>query len=264
MKDPSLALVTGASSGIGRELARELARRGYDLLLTADEPLDPLTQELAGTGVHLVSVEADLRGHDGVEKLYAATEAAGRPLALAALNAGIGRGGGTFTQTPLDDHLDVVRLNVLGTVHLAKLVLDDMVAADRGRVLITSSIVTAMPGPYQVTYNASKSFLRSFTEGLQYELRRSGVTLTSLLPGPTDTAFFDRASMPNTVLARMPKDDPAVVARQAIDGLLAGRRTVVGGSAFSKASHVLNALLPDGTKARLQALLSKPDSQAGR
>ena len=184
------ALVTGASSGIGLELARQLAGRGHDLLVTAEVPLDDRVEELAALGAEVHTFVADLRTGDGVESLYAAAVALGRPLAVVALNAGIGRGG-AFVDNSVADELDVIRLNVLGTVHLAKLVLDDMVLANTGRVLVTSSIASELPGSFMTVYNASKSFVQSFTEALQSELAETDVVITALMPGPTDTAFFD-------------------------------------------------------------------------
>jgi short-subunit dehydrogenase len=255
---PPLALVTGASSGIGRDLACELADHGYDLFLSAeDDGLDAVVAELVDLGAMVTSLRADLRTGAGVEELYAAVVAGGQPLEIAMLNAGIGRGG-AFVDTPLADELDVIRLNVLGTVHLAKLVLDDMVARNAGRVLITSSIVSTMPGSYQTTYNASKAFLQSFTEALQSELAETDVVVTALMPGPTETNFFHRAGMDDTPLGRSPKDDPRQVARQGYEALMAGKRRVVGGSLPTKAMTAASTVLPDAVKAALHKAVSLP------
>ena len=254
-----LALVTGASSGIGLALARRLAAENLDLVITAeDDQLTEVASELRASGTDVLVVRADLRTPAGVQDLWAEVVDHGRPLDVAALNAGIGVGGGTFVETHLDAHLDVIRLNVLGNVHLAKLVLSDMVARGQGRVLITSSMVAAMPGPYQVTYNASKSFLQSFALGLQAELRGSPVTVTALMPGAIGTPFFDRAGMSNTLLGRASKGNPDTVARQAYQALRRGKRRVVGGGVLSKTGALLNTVLPDVAKARMQEILSKP------
>lgn len=251
--------MTGASSGIGLALAQRFAAEGLDLVVTAqDDGLAAVAAELRALGTEVIAVQADLRSSAGVEQLWAEIGTLGRPLDLAALNAGIGVGGGTFVETDLEGHLDVVRLNVLGTVHLAKLVLSDMVARSSGRVLITSSLVAAMPGPYQTTYNASKSFLQSFASGLQTELRGSPVTVTTLMPGAIETPFFGRAEMSRTLLGRLPKGDPDTVARQAYEALRAGRRRVVGGGVLSQAGALVNTVLPDAAKARMQEIMSKP------
>jgi short-subunit dehydrogenase len=254
-----LALVTGASSGIGLALARRLAAENLDLVITAENgELTAAAAELRADGTEVLAVQADLRTSAGVEQLWAEVTALGRPLDLAALNAGIGVGGGSFVETDLERHLDVIRLNVLGTVHLAKLVLSGMVARGNGRLLITSSLVAAMPGPYQATYNASKSFLQSFAEGLQTELRESPVTVTALMPGAIETPFFGRAGMSNTLLGQVWKGNPDTVARQAYKAMRQGDRRVVGGGPLSKAGALVNTVLPDAAKARMQEILSKP------
>ncbi len=256
----SWALITGASSGIGRALAHEFADHGVDLVLTADEDLAPVAAEVATRGVEVRTVSADLRTSAGVEHLWTETSRVPGRLGAAALNAGIGVGGGSFLDTDLDAHLDVVRLDVLGTVQLTRLVLESMVAVGQGRVLITSSLVAAMPGAYQVTYNASKSFLQSFAVGLQNELKDSPVTVTSLMPGPVETNFFRRAGMLDTRLGQARKDEPATIASQAYRGLMNGDRRVVGGGFLSQATARVNAVLPDSVKAKLQEILSRPRS----
>lgn len=161
--------------------------------------------------VHVEAVQADLRLDDEVERLYRAITATGRPVAAAAVNAGVGQGGASI-DTDLADELAVIDLNVTSTLQIAKRLLRDMVARDEGRILITSSIASTMPGSFQAVYNASKSFLQSFAEALQNELKDTNVTITSLMPGPTDTDFFRRAtcwtprsvSSPRTIRRRWP------------------------------------------------------------
>jgi uncharacterized protein len=207
-----LALVTGASSGIGLELARQFATHDFDVVVTAeDAELTAAAAELRLTGAQVHELRADLRSDDGVRRLWAEVTGLGRPVDAAALNAGIGRGG-AFLDTDLQDEFDIIDLNVRSTVHLAKLVLRDMATRDRGKVLVTSSIASTMPGSFQTVYNASKSFLQSFTEALQEELKDTGITLTSLMPGPTETEFFERADMLDTTVGQSKKDDPAQVA----------------------------------------------------
>jgi short-subunit dehydrogenase len=200
-----LALVTGASSGIGFELARQFAEHGYDLIIAAeDDAIDAAARELQnGTAVEAVKV--DLAAPDGVERLYARVREHGDRLEAVALNAGIGMGGDFATQTDLDQELKLVDLNVRSTVHLAKRVVGDMVKRGTGKVLFTSSIASTMPGTYQAVYNASKSFVQSFALALRAELKDTGVTITSLMPGPTETEFFERAEMLDTKRRRRRK-----------------------------------------------------------
>jgi short-subunit dehydrogenase len=256
-----LALVTGASNGIGYELAKQFAGNGFDLLITAeDERLDRAAAVLAAaTDGSVRAVRADLRSPEGVETVYRAVAAAGRPVAAAALNAGVGRGGAFVDIDPADDQ-EIIDVNVSSTVQLAKRLLRDMAARDEGRVLITSSIASTMPGSYQAVYNASKSFLQSFAEALQEELRDTGVTVTSLMPGPTETDFFHRADMDDTRVGASEKDDPAQVAEQGFRALMSGERKVVAGSLSTKASGVANDVLPDAVKARVHRSMAEPGS----
>ena len=183
----------------------------------------------------------------------------GRPVSAAALNAGVGQGG-AFVDTDLADELRIIDLNVTSTVHLAKRLLRDMVARDDGRVLITSSIASTMPGSFQAVYNASKSFLQSFAQALQNELKDTEVTITSLMPGPTDTSFFHRADMDDTAVGQGAKDDPAQVAKQGFDALMAGKERIVGGSATTKAQEAANKVLPDKLKAAAHRQMAEPGS----
>jgi short-subunit dehydrogenase len=229
-----LALVTGASSGIGFELANLFADDGYDLVVAADEDsIEACADKLRGTGVDVRAVQVDLRKSEDVVRLYDAATADGRTIAAAALNAGIGRAG-PFVEGDLITDLGIIDLNVRATVQLAKLVLTDMARQNSGRVLFTSSIVAGMPGWNQSMYNASKSFVQSFAEALHDEMRDTGVTVTALMPGPTATNFFRRAGMSDTVLARMPKDDPARVARLGYDAMMSSERKVLAASLFSR------------------------------
>lgn len=255
-----LALVTGASSGIGRELAREFAEHGYDLIVAAeDSGVDSAAAQLGVDSAEVRAVRADLRTEQGVEQVWTAVVASGRNLDAAVLNAGVGAGGG-FLETNLADEFSVIDLNVRSTVHLAKLVLRDMASRDDGKVLITSSIASTMPGSYQAVYNASKSFLQSFAQAVASELRDTGVTVTSLMPGPTETNFFHRADMDDTKVGQSEKDDPAQVARQGFDALMKGKDKLVAGSAKTKAQAAADTVLPDRAKAAMHKKMAKPGS----
>lgn len=254
-----LALVTGASSGIGLELAQQLGAQGFDLVIAAEDAGIQIAAEgLRDTGAAVVAVQVDLRLPAGVDELWTATRGTGRDVAVAAVNAGVGVGG-PFLDTDVEDEVALVDLNVSSTVRLTKLVLRDMTARGTGRVLLTSSVVSTMPGSFQAVYGASKAFVQSFAEALQEELRDTGVTVTSLMPGPTDTAFFDRAGMSDTPLGRADKDDPAQVAAQGVAALLAGRARVVAGSVTTKAQGLAGKVLPDALKAKLHRAVAEPD-----
>ena len=253
-----LALVTGASSGIGLELARQFASGGFDLVVAAeDAELAAAAASLRAIGGEVLAVQADLRGREGVERVWAAVQERGRPLEAAALNAGIGLGR-SFVDEDLDEALAVVDLNVRGTTHLAHLVLRDMVARDSGRVLFTSSIASTMPGAGQAVYNATKSYVQSLAQALQAELSGTAVTVTSLMPGPTATAFFSRARLDDTPIGQGPQDDPADVARQGFEALMAGKRRVVAASLMTRAMELSNKVLPDRVKAAASKAMAKP------
>src|SRR3954468_5947807 len=255
-----LAAVTGASSGIGLHLALALARRGYDLIINAeDDALESAADQVSAEGAQARTVQVDLRDPSGVDQLYAAIKEDGRPLEVMALNAGVGKGG-SFVETDLADEQSIIDLNVTATVRLAKLVLRDMVAHDSGRVLFTSSIASEMPGSFQAIYNASKSFVQSFAQALQNELKDSNVTITSLMPGPTETEFFERAGMLDTKIGQASKDDPATVAEQGVEALLAGKPRVTGGGLKTRVQDVASKVMPDKLKAAMHRSMAEPGS----
>jgi short-subunit dehydrogenase len=256
-----LALVTGASSGIGRELAKQFAENGFDLIVAAEDvELDDAVEELRGMGAAVAPVSVDLTKRDDMERLAAAVEGAGRPLDAAALNAGVGHGG-RFAETDLEAELGIVALNCASTVHLAKRVVRQMTGRGEGRILFTSSVASQAPEPFQAVYGASKAFVQSFAMALREELKDSGVTVTALLPGPTDTEFFDRAEMTDTGLgASDKKDDPALVARQGFEGLMKGEASVFAGSPASKALGRLSAITPANVATAMKRPMTEPGS----
>jgi short-subunit dehydrogenase len=261
----TFAVVTGASSGIGYELARQFATNGFDLLMVAeDEGIEEAATVLRRDGERQVTaVRADLATYEGVEKAYAAIREAGRPVDAIAINAGRGIGGDFARETSLDDELNVIAVNVTSTVHLAKRVVPDLVARGAGRVLFTSSIASMMPGTYQAVYNASKSFVQSFAEALRAELKDTGVTVTSLMPGPTDTNFFERADMLDTKVGAGQKDDPAQVAEQGFKALMNGDEKVVAGSLKTKVQGAASKVMPDKAKAEMHRKMAEPGGATG-
>ena len=257
----SLAVVTGASTGIGRALAQELAEHGFDVVVAANEDrIHDAAAELSATGQQAIPVQTDLATHDGVETLWDAVTRTGRVPTVGVLNAGIGSSG-RFDRTPLEDDLALVDLNVRSTVHLTKLLARVMVAAGEGRLLVTSSIAAVAPGPYHATYAASKAFVHSFAEGIRTELRGTGVTVTSLMPGPTETEFFSRADMEDTKIGQMDdKDDARRVARDGYEAMMKGRSSVVAGSFKNRLQAELGTHLPDALAAPILARMTKPQN----
>jgi short-subunit dehydrogenase len=252
-----LAVVTGASSGIGYELAKQFADNDFDVLVCAeDDGIHAAARELSASGARVQSVQADLATYPGVERLCAEIRAAGR-LRAVAINAGVGVGG-AFAETSLADDLRLVQLNVTSVVHLTKRVLPELVSNSSGGLLFTSSVAATMPGPYYATYAASKAFVRSFAEALRYELKETGVTVTALMPGPTDTEFFERAGMQGTRADEGSKDSPADVAKDGFEALMAGKDHVVAGSAKNKAQTAAAKVMPEGLKAASHARLTEP------
>jgi len=256
-----LAVVTGASNGIGYELAKQFAQNGFDLLVTSTGPsINEAAIAFEKLGAKVQTVEADLATHDGVETLYNKIKATGRSVDAIAINAGVGVGGDFARETDLKDELNLINLNVVSSVHLAKRVLKDMVDRDQGRILFTSSIAALMPGPFEAVYAASKAFLHSFSEALRNELKDTGVTVTSLMPGPTDTNFFHRAQMDDTKAGADPKDDPAMVAKQGFEALMAGKDSIVAGSLKTKLLGSVSKVLPDTANAEGHRQLTEPGS----
>ncbi|MFN8392797.1 MAG: SDR family NAD(P)-dependent oxidoreductase [Bdellovibrionota bacterium] len=258
-----LAVVTGASSGIGRELAKELARRGYDLFLCAgSSSLIRVSSEVTELGAAVVgSINSDLSNSDGVENVAQEIERIGRPVEVLAINAGVGVGGDFATETSLDDELNVIFVNVVSSVHLSKLLLEDMVAQGSGYVLFTGSIAGLMPTPLEAVYGATKAFINSFAESLRNELRDQGVHVTALLPGATETNFFKRAGMEDTPVGRGKKDDPAEVARDGLDALFNEKDKVVAGSLKTRAQAMLSDVLPDKIKAAVHRKQAEPSER---
>jgi len=221
-----LAIVTGASSGIGRELALLAARQQFDLIVAADTPLTGLVADL-GSDVTIDAIEIDLATREGVDKLVDAIR--GREVDALLANAGHGLGH-AFLDQDFDDARHVIDTNVTGTIYLVQKVGRLMRAQGRGRILFTGSIAGFMPGTFAAVYNGTKAFIDSFSLALRNELKDSGVTVTCLMPGPTDTNFFERADMMDTKVGTQEgKADPAEVAKIGFDAMMKGESDVVAG-----------------------------------
>jgi uncharacterized protein len=251
------AIVTGASSGIGFELAREAALRGYDLLVAADRSLDEPVAELRALGVEVVGVEADLATREGVEALY--SQVANRRVDALLANAGHGLGKG-FLDQDFTEVRHVIDTNITGTLDLIQRVARQMRRQMGGRILITGSIAGFMPGTFQAVYNGSKAFIDSFSYALRNELRDSGVSVTCLMPGATDTDFFARADMLDTkVGADDHKADPADVAKTGFDAMENGEPGVIAGVS-NKIRAALANIVPDTTLAEQHRKMAEPGS----
>jgi short-subunit dehydrogenase len=251
-----LAIVTGASSGIGLHLALEAAHRGYDLVLAADEPLTRAEEAVRTLGANVESVETDLATVKGVDELY--SRIGGRRVAALLANAGHGLGKG-FLDQDFEDVKHVINTNITGTIDLIQRVARDMRGAAGGKILITGSIAGFMPGTFQAVYNGSKAFLDSFSYALRNELKDSGVTVTCLMPGATDTDFFERADLMDTKVGTDKKDDPADVAKVGFAAMEKGEAGVVAGLS-NKLRVALSGLVPETMLAEQHRKMAEPGS----
>lgn len=254
-----LAVVTGASTGIGYELARCCIADGYDAIVCAEEPeIEVAAAGLrqVGDGAVVEAVLADLATEAGIEKLVAVI--GDRPVDALFANAGVGLGD-AFLDQDLRAAENVVNLNVNGTIALVHILGRRMRDRGRGRTLITGSIADFLPGSFQAVYNGTKAFLDSFSMALRNELKDSGVTVTCLMPGPTETEFFARADMLDTPVGRSDsKADPADVARQGYEAMKAGRSGVVTGF-MNKVQTVFAGIIPDTVLAEMHRRTAEPD-----
>ncbi|MBV8526408.1 MAG: SDR family NAD(P)-dependent oxidoreductase [Acetobacteraceae bacterium] len=254
-KSRPLALVTGASTGIGFELAKCCAKNGFDLVVAADEPaIEEAAATFRSCGAAADPVEADLATLEGVDKLYAAIR--GRPVAALLANAGRGLGGG-FLDQDFGAVRHVIDTNITGTLYLIQKVGRDMRARGEGRILITGSIAGFLPGTYQAVYNATKAFLDSFSFAIRHELKDTGITVTCLMPGVTETEFFERADLMDTKLGTSKKDDPADVAESGFKAMMKGQGDVVTGW-MNKLQTAIASVTPADIVAEQHRKLAQP------
>ena len=252
-----LAVVTGASSGIGLELAKIAAAHGYDLIIAADEDqIDIAADILRSIGVTVDAMRVDLSNKEGARDFARFVADNGQPVDLLLANAGRGLGKGFLDQN-LDEALHVVNTNVIGTVSLIHTIANQMRARGHGKILITGSIAGFIPGTYQAVYNGTKAFLNSFSFALRHELKDVGVTVTCLMPGPTQTKFFERADMVDTEVGQAEKDDPADVAKAGFKALMNNEGDVVAGWK-NKLQSVMANVTPSGILAEQHAKMAAP------
>ena len=252
-----LAIVTGASTGIGFELASIAAENGYDLIVAADEALiSSAADDFRSHGVEVEAVEADLSTFDGVDRLVEA--ARGRPVELLLANAGHGLGGAFLDQEPARWR-HVIDTNITGTIYLIQEIGKQMRTRNAGRILITGSIAGFTPGSFHAVYNGTKAFVDSFSYAIRNELKDTGVVVTCLMPGATETEFFARAEMLDTKVGAAKKDDPAKVARDGWDALMSGDAEVVSGLK-NKATTVIASVTPNEMLAEQHRKQAEPGS----
>ena len=250
-----LAVVTGASTGIGYELAIQCAKHGFDLVVAADEAaIMEAADAFRREGGEVEAVEANLATTEGCDKLYAALK--GRPVHALLANAGRGLGR-AFLDQDWDEIRYVIDTNVTGTVYLIQKIARDMRDQNEGKILITGSIAGFMPGTYQAVYNGTKAFLDSFSFALRAELKDTGVTVTCLMPGATETDFFERADMMDTKVGTDKKDDPADVARIGFKAMMDGKGDVVSGW-YNKLQSAIANVTPAGVLAERHRKMAAP------
>jgi short-subunit dehydrogenase len=248
-----LAVVTGASRGIGLELARECAQAGFDLVLAADREFENVS-ELKSLGANVETVQTDLATVKGVDKLLDTLK--GRPVDALLANAGHGLGK-AFLDQDFAEITHVIDTNITGTLYLIHRLGKGMRDRGAGRILITGSIAGFMPGAFQAVYNGSKAFVDSFSWALRNELKDTGVTVTCLMPGPTDTEFFERAELMDTKVGAQKKDDPAMVARVGFKAMMDGEGDVVAG-AKNKLQATMAHVTPAGVLAEQHRKMAEP------
>jgi uncharacterized protein len=252
-----LAVVTGASSGIGYELAKLCAENGYDLAIAADQAsIVEAKQALEAVGVNVLAVQTDLSTEDGVQKLL---DLIGEnPVDVLCANAGHGLGHG-FLDEEWSQARHVIDTNVVGTLYLVQKIGRGMRARDRGRILFTGSIAGLMPGAFQAVYNGTKAFIDSFSFALRNELKDTEVTVTCLMPGPVETEFFERAGMLDTKVGQGKKADPAKVAKTGFDAMMKGEGDVVAGFK-NKLQAAVAAVTPQSQLAEMHRDMAEPGS----
>jgi short-subunit dehydrogenase len=255
-----LAIVTGASTGIGYELAKLCAHNGYDLLIAADQAaIHDAAKEFRALGADVEAIETDLATLEGVDRLYTAVK--GRPVGALLANAGHGLGH-AFLDQNFAEVRHVIDTNITGTIYLIQKVGCDMRARNEGRILITGSIAGFMPGTFQAVYNGTKAFIDSFSFAIRNELKDTNVTVTCLMPGATDTEFFERAGMEDTQVGQDKKDDPAYVAKVGFDAMMNGEGDVVSGWK-NKFTTMLASVTPAGMLAEQHRKMAEPGSGNG-
>ncbi len=225
-------LITGATSGIGYELAKLFAKDHFNLIIVARDQneLRTTATELEKSGIKVVTIAKDLFLPEAPKQIYEEIQKAGIQVHILVNNAGHGLYG-EFVNTELEMETKIIQLNVTSLVSLTKFFIKDMIRRGEGKILNTSSIASKTPGPWQSVYHGTKAFVQSFTEALRVEVKEKGITVTALLPGVTDTDFFNKAKMQESkaVQDKSKMADPADVAKDGYDALLSGKDMIISG-----------------------------------
>lgn len=248
----SLALVTGAASGIGKALASIIARNGHDLLMVDidEEPLSKHADRLADVhGVWTEPLALDLTAHGAIDRIDDRLAAIDGRVDVLCNNAGVPVYG-RFTETDFDDERAMIELNVVATTALTKRIAPRMVDRGYGKILHTASLAGVVPVPTAAVYGATKAYVRSFSLALTTELRGTGVTVTTLCPGETDTGFLSQGGMDRSAIPSRRLQSPRAVAEAAYQGMIAGDRVVVPGQ-WDRLRYILGKLLPEAVSARI-------------
>lgn len=259
-------LITGGTSGIGFELARLFAQNGYNLVIVARDEveLQQAKESLSAYGVDVQTISKDLFENDQAFEVYEEVKARNISIDILVNNAGQGQYG-EFKDTDIWRELSIIQLNISALVILTKQFLFEMLERGSGKILNTSSIASKAPGPYQSVYHGTKAFVQSFTEALRNEVKDRGVVVTALLPGATDTDFFNKADMLDSKIVQEGKlDDPVKVAKDGYEALMKGDDMVVSGIK-NKMNVVMSNVLPDSVVADNMASKQEPvDKKPGK
>ena len=259
------ALITGATSGIGYELAKLFAEDGYNLVIVArgeTGDLEKTASDLQNQyGIEVITLAKDLFKRENAFAVYEEVKAKGIEIDILVNDAGQGQYG-LFTETDINRELDIVQLNIGSLIILTKQFLKDMVSRGEGKILNLSSIAGKTPGPWQSVYHGTKAFVHSFTEAIRNENKDSGVTITALLPGVTDTDFFNKADMLDSKIVqdKSKMADPAEVAKDGYIALMQEDDKVVSGFK-NKMQVAMAAVTPDSTVAENMNQQQKPVSK---
>jgi short-subunit dehydrogenase len=264
-KRKPIALITGASSGIGLELAKQFGQNGHDLIVVAEdaaglEKAAAMLREVGGARVD--AIVADLSRMDGAARVYEGVERLGLDVDVLVNNAGVGVYG-KFIETSLDEEVAMIHLNTMAYVQLTKFFAPRMVQRGSGRILMTASVASKMPVPYLTVYGATKAFVYEFAQGLREELHGSGVTVTALLPGPTDTNFFERAHATDSKIMDEHLTDPAAVAQAGFEATMKGQDKVIVPLKY-KVQTAINQIVPDAVVARQARKKHEPKDEGQR